>query len=136
MLTNETIIPFSKAGLIKLLLLLRFRRALRNGPGLIIDNTGFTDYSSSLAVGHISWTDVRALKSIGPPKKIVSVILKNPTDFLNRQPNALKRKAMTVNFHNYGSPILLSPDSLKCTFDELLHHLQTYFDRSHPTVLN
>ncbi|HEY4112037.1 STM3941 family protein [Puia sp.] len=182
--TSETIIPFSKAKLPKLLLLsvgcillglffvivqpsgpgllftvpalviiigsfiiiggfllgtLYFRQILKNGPALIIDNSGFTDYSSGLAAGYIPWAEVKGLKTVSLPrykKKFIAVILKNPNAFLDSQPNALKRKAMTVNFRNYGSPIQLSPNSLECSFDELQHHLQTYFDRSRPAVLN
>jgi hypothetical protein len=118
---------------------LYFRQILKNGPGLIIDNTGFTDYSSGLAAGYIPWTEVKALKTISQPeykKRSISVILKDPNAFLEGQPNALKRKAMTVNLRNYGSPIQLNENSLQCSFDELLHYLQTHFDRSRPSVLN
>ena len=118
---------------------LYFRQIIKNGPGIIIDNTGFTDYSSGLAAGYISWTEVRGIKAITPPKnkqKFIIVILKNPDAFLERQPNALKRKAMTMNFRNYGSPVQLTDNSLACSIDELLHHLQSHFDRSRPSVLN
>jgi len=182
--TTETIIPFSRVRLSKLLLLavgcillglffvivqphdpgnpltlpvivvifgafiviigfllgtLYFRQILKNGPGLIIDNTGFTDYTTALAAGYIPWTEVKGIKPITVGKyktKFIAILLKDPNAFLERQPNALKRKAMTLNFRNYGSPIQLSSGSLKCSFDELLHHLQTYFDRSRPSVLN
>jgi hypothetical protein len=180
--TNETIIPFSRAKLIKLLLLfagclllvfffvlvqlptpalllslpalllmagafifftgfllgtLYFRQIIRNGPGLIIDNTGFTDYTSILAAGYIPWSEVKAIKPITlSGKKCIAVILKNPDAFLERQPNALKRKAMTHHLRNYGSPVRLDGDSLECSFDELLHHLQSSFDRSRPFLLN
>lgn len=118
---------------------LYFRQIIRNGPGLIIDNTGFADYSSSLAAGYIPWTEVKTIKIITLPKynqKFIAVILKNPHAYLDRQPNALKRKAMTMNWRNYGSPVQLTDNSLQCSFDELLHHLQTYFDRSRPAILN
>jgi len=114
---------------------LYFRQILKNGPGLIIDNTGFTDYSSGLAAGYIPWTEVKALKAINK-KRSIAVILKDPNTILDRQTNALKRKAMVLNFRNYGSPIQLSPSSLQCSFDDLLKHLQTHFDRSRPSVLN
>ncbi|HLZ86149.1 MAG TPA: STM3941 family protein, partial [Puia sp.] len=119
--TTETIIPFSKGKLSRLLLLavgcillgivfviiqshepgvfltlpilaaligaflllvafllgtIYFRQILKNGPGLVIDITGFTDYSSSLAAGYIPWTDVKAIKTITLPKdkqKYISV---------------------------------------------------------------
>ena len=181
---SETIIPFSKPRLTKLLLLsvgcillglffvivqpqdpgilltlpilaiilgsfilliglfigaLSFRKILRNGPGLIIDNSGFTDYSSSLTAGHIPWTEVKALKVITVSRyklKFIAVILKDPNACLERQQNALKRKAMLMNLRKYGSPIQLTDGSLQCSFDELLAHLQSYFDRSRPSVLN
>jgi hypothetical protein len=119
---------------------LYFRQILKNGPGLIIDNTGFHDYSSGLAAGYIPWDEVKALKIVMLPRpnkrRSVAVILKDPNAILDRQTNALKRKAMIVNLRNYGSPIQLSPSSLQCSFDELLKHLQTHFDRSRPSVLN
>jgi hypothetical protein len=135
---HETIIPLRRARLINLLLL-NFRQFLGDGPGLVIDNTGFTDYSSGLPAGHIPWTDVQALKTFVHPRnnrRFISVILRNPGAFLDRQPNALKRKALTINLRNYGSPIQLSPRSLRCSFEELHRHLHTYFDRSRPSVLN
>ncbi|HXB08218.1 MAG TPA: STM3941 family protein [Puia sp.] len=118
---------------------LSFRKIFRNGAGLIIDNTGFTDYSSGIAAGYVPWSDVKALKVITLSKyksKFVAVILKDPDAYVRRQQNALKRKAMLMNLRNYGSPVQLSDNSLQCSFDELLAHLQTYFDRSRPSVLN
>lgn len=118
---------------------LYFRQIIKNGPGLVINNTGFTDYSSGLAAGYIPWTEVKGLKTVILPRnkrRSISVVLKNPNDFLDRQPNALKRKALIINLRNYGSPIQLSPNSLRCSFDELLKHLQSHFDRSRPSVLN
>jgi len=118
---------------------LSFRKMLRNGPGLIIDNSGFTDYSSGLAAGHIPWADVKALKVITLSKyktKFIAILLKDPNAYLDRQQNALKRKAMLMNLRNYGSPIQLGHNTLQCSFDELLAHLQSYFDRSRPSVLN
>lgn len=118
---------------------LYFRQIIKNGPGLIIDNTGFTDYSSGLAAGYIPWTDVKAIRIITLPKykqKFIAVILKDPDAYLDRQPNALKRKFMTMNLRKYGSPVQLTGNSLQCTVDELLHHLQTHFDRARPSILN
>ena len=143
--TNETIIPFSKRKLTKLLffsagyVLLGFRQIIKNRPGLVINNIGFTDYSCGLAAGHISWSDVRAIKIVRLPdgkQRFIAVILENPRAYLERQPNALKRKAMILNLRKYGSPVQLSDNSLQCTFDELLHHIQTHFDRSRRYVLN
>jgi hypothetical protein len=182
--TNETIIPFSRAKLTKLLVLLAglilsglflvivqpqelgnllslvfgililaifvflfaflvgihyFRQILKNGPGLIINKDGFTDYSSGIAAGYIPWSEVRALKTVTMPRykqQFVAVILKDPNTILDRQTNALKRKAMVLNLRKYGSPIQLSPNSLQCSFDDLLKHLQTHFDRNRPSVLN
>ena len=145
MSANETIILFSKRKLTKLLFfsvgygLLGLRQIVKNRPGLVIDKTGFTDYSTGLAAGHIPWSDVRVIRIVSPPghkQRLIAIILKDPHVYIERQPNALKRKAMTLNLRNYGSPIQLSDNSLQCTFDELLHHLQFHFDRSRAYVLN
>ncbi|HVU99476.1 MAG TPA: hypothetical protein VHE34_29850 [Puia sp.] len=50
------------------------RWIVKTHPGLVIDNNGFTDYSSGLAAGYIPWTDattvppsvIRAITSITP----------------------------------------------------------------------
>src|SRR5579859_4234956 len=47
---------------------LYFRQIIKNGPALIIDNAGFTDYSSALAAGYIPWSEVRAIKIVSQPK--------------------------------------------------------------------
>ncbi|GGB03921.1 STM3941 family protein [Puia dinghuensis] len=143
--TNETIILFSKRKLTKLLFfsvgygLLGLRQIVKKRPGLVIDKTGFTDYSSGLAAGHVSWSDVRGIKIVSLPghkQRYIAIILKNPHAYLERQSSALKRKAMTLNLRKYGSPVQLSDTSLRCTFDELHYHLQKHFDRSRPYVLN
>jgi hypothetical protein len=41
-----------------------------------------------------------------------------------------------MNLRKYGSRVQVNPFNLQCTFDELFAHLQTYFDRSRPSVLN
>jgi hypothetical protein len=47
------------------------------------------------------------------------LIVKNPSDYLSRQANVIKRKGMEWNFKYYGSPISISANGLKCNLDEL-----------------
>jgi len=89
-------------------------------PGLIIDNTGITDNSSAVSVGHTPWTDIKYITTIKVVKQdFIILIVENPNNYINKQTNIIKRKTMEMNFKSYGSPINISANSLKSNFNEL-----------------
>src|ERR1700744_4040013 len=176
MALNETIIPFSKRKLTRLLLLCLIFIAIgisfiivtpgsgpimsnpvlktiigclsllfglacgifyvagffKKHPRLIIDDTGFTHYSRTISAGFLPWTDV---KSVAPARvgkqQLLIVLLKDNQSYLDRQPNALKRKAMEFNCRNYGSPVVISVNALRCSFDEALQLFRSALNRAY-----
>ncbi|MGZ5255260.1 MAG: STM3941 family protein [Flavitalea sp.] len=90
-------------------------------PGLIIDNKYLFDNSSALSVGEIPWEDIEHISVMEVQKqKMLMVEVRNPEEYIDRQPNFLKRKAMTMNYRMYGTPISITTNGLKIPFPELL----------------
>lgn len=89
-------------------------------PGFIIDSDGFTDNSSMFAVGFVPWEDVTdvSYKEVSGQKRIM-VMVKDADGYIRRQPNALGRRMASMNNRMYGSPVAISANSLRTSFDEL-----------------
>jgi hypothetical protein len=90
-------------------------------PGLIIDESGITDNSSGLASGRILWSDLSQVSVLTIHRqKLIMLHVKNPDDYINRQPSAFKRKMMALNYKMYGTPLSITSNTLKIPFNELL----------------
>jgi hypothetical protein len=94
-------------------------------PGLIIDDTGITDNSSGVSAGLIPWKDINEIRETKIfRQQFLMLIVQNPEEYINRQPNGLKRKGMESNYKHFGSPISISVNALDCKFYELKNMLQ------------
>jgi hypothetical protein len=104
------------------------RKLPDNKPGLIIDNTGLIDNSGGFSAGSILWSDIQEISVLQIQKqKMIMIYLKNPQDYIERQTSFLKRKGMQMNFRSYGTPVSISPTSLKTSFDELYQAITNKF---------
>lgn len=89
-------------------------------PGLIINNEGITDNSSGVSAGFIPWGDITGIKLVKVfNQRFLMLIVRNPDEYILKQANALKRKAMQMNLKNYGSPVGISSNTLQCRLEEL-----------------
>jgi hypothetical protein len=97
-------------------------------PALIVDNTGITDNSSGLAVGHIPWGDIIEIKTRRVfNQKFLMVIVRNPQDYISRQKSRVRKKLMQQNHRFYGSPISITANVLQTGFDEVENLLTKKF---------
>lgn len=97
------------------------RKLQDNKPGLIIDDTGLVDNSSGLSAGHILWSDIENVSVIEIYRqKLIMLQVKNPRQYIDRQASLLKRKSMELNNKMYGTPLSITSNGLKTTFDNLL----------------
>ena len=95
-----------------------------NKPGLIIDQTGLTDNSSGVSAGQILWTDIENISVIEiHSQKLIMLQVKNPQDYIDKQTSSFKRKMMQLNYKMYGTPLSITSNGLKISFDELLSTL-------------
>ena len=91
-----------------------------SSPGLTIDAKGIYDNSSGVSAGLIVWDDIVRLQIENVVnQKFIMVIVSNPEKYIDRQKSSLKKMAMGRNYKSYGSPISISANGLKMTFDDL-----------------
>lgn len=93
-------------------------------PGLIITDEGIMDNSSGVSVGQIKWTEIEDISVIKVYRqKLIMLQIKNPQDYIDKQTSSFKRKMMTINYKMYGTPVSLTSNGLKISFNELLSTL-------------
>jgi len=107
-----------------------FKKFFDNSPGLILNHEGFIDNSSGVSAGRVPWSEV---VEIGQYKiqsqKFITIYVINAEKYVNRG-NALKRMANRGNLKLSGTPINISSNSLKISFDELVETFEQYFEWS------
>ncbi|MDO6431708.1 STM3941 family protein [Flavitalea sp. BT771] len=104
------------------------RKLPDNRPGLIIDDQGITDNSSGVSAGLVLWEDVLEIKiSTVYKNRFIMIVVRNPEEYIDRQTNLIKRKAMALNHRSYGSPISISANGLNANFDELYGIIRRQF---------
>jgi hypothetical protein len=97
------------------------RKLLDKKPGLIIDDMGLVDNSSGLSVGQILWTDIENISVIEIHRqKLIMLHVTNPQHYIDRQTSIFKRKGMQFNNKLYGTPLSITSNGLKISFDKLL----------------
>lgn len=96
------------------------RRVFDDKPALIIDDEGMEDNSSGVSAGRVLWKDVTEIKTIKVyNQKFLMLMVRNPKEYIDRQTKKMKKKAMEMNFNSYGSPISITTNSLKYSFNDL-----------------
>ena len=90
-------------------------------PGLVISDEGILDNSSGVSGGQIKWTEIEDISVIKIARqKLIMLQLKNPQDYIERQTSGFKRKMMKINYKMYGTPLSITSNGLKISFNELL----------------
>jgi hypothetical protein len=88
--------------------------------GLVISDEGITDNSSGVSAGFIPWSDVQDITELKVHRqKFVCIGVKNPQDYIDKQPSAIKRKAMQLNHTTFGAAISISANGLECNHERL-----------------
>ena len=95
-----------------------------NSLGLIISDKGIFDNSSGLSAGQILWSDIENISVIKIHRqRLIMLQVTNPQEYIDKQTSSFKRKMMQLNFKIYGTPLSITSNGLKISFDELLSTL-------------
>ncbi|BBB65932.1 hypothetical protein UNDYM_1679 [Undibacterium sp. YM2] len=105
------------------------RKLLDNRPGLILNSTGLLDNSSAVAAGFVPWSEVVGFSIFEVQnQKTLVVRVREPGRYIAAG-GMFKRILNRMNYKLCGSPVVISANSLKLGFDELLKISQTYLHR-------
>ena len=97
-------------------------------PGLVISAEGVFDNSSAISVGLVLWTDILEIRETKVVNQtFISLIVKNPQDYIDRQTNVIKGVLMQKNYDTYRTAIAISVNGLNCGYQELKDMLDKKF---------
>ncbi len=103
------------------------RKLLDDRPGLVIGPEGVTDHASGVAAGLVPWRDITGIEShVLQGQRFVVLRLRDPARYAGRG-NALVRMLHRANTRMVGSPVSISANALKISYDELLATLDAAF---------
>jgi hypothetical protein len=123
-LGSTSAIFFGACGLVAL------KKLIDTQPGLIVNELGVKDNSSVASVGVIPWADVLDVQpSFVSGQKFVSLMMRDPEAYAERG-NALQKRLARMNIKLVGTPVNISANTLKISFDELLELLHAYHRQS------
>lgn len=113
-------------GLCSITLILKL---FKKTPGLIIDKFGLVDNSSGVSAGQILWSDITSISVLEIYRqKLIMLQVRNPQAYIDKQKNVFKRKMMQLNYKTFGTPLSITSNGLKVSFDELLTDLKFKFE--------
>ena len=52
-------------------------------------------------------------------RKYIVLKVRNPNEYIDREPTRSKKRSLELRLQYYGSPICISSRALDCTFEEL-----------------
>lgn len=100
--------------------------------GFFISGDGLNDISTGNNYGVVYWQDIvkiRVVKDMEHPKyQYIVLKVKDPQQYIDREPLAIKKRSLMLKYHYYGSPICFSNRGLNCSFDELESCVRQYYD--------
>lgn len=100
--------------------------------GFFISNEGFNDISTGHQYGIVQWKDIIKIRIVEdldhPGRKYICLKLKNPQEYIDREPVQYKKRSLELKYHYYGSPVCFSNRGLNCTFNELEETVRKYYD--------
>lgn len=109
------------------------RHSSRKKPGLIIDANGITNRTNITSTEFIPWSDITGFKEVDGSfnHKLIVVELINPEEYINKTPKMSASRR--VQYHQTGSPILITATTLEIDDQKLLPLLFGYLEREQTT---
>lgn len=100
-------------------------------PGLIIDKDGITDNSNMTSIGLVEWADIKKIEKgkVGSTQFLIIHVIK-PKKYDTRAKNWLSKMTMLANQKMYGSPLSITSNSLKITFEDLETLIKKEFEKN------
>ncbi|UZT96607.1 hypothetical protein ODZ84_15430 [Chryseobacterium fluminis] len=115
-------------GLASIVMFFLILLSLKKSLGIIIDQKGIYSNYTMPSVGLIEWKDISNIEinneevnlQFTKSKKINQIIvnLKNPEEFFNNK-NLIWKVLFKNQYNKFGTPVVLNPLLLNCTFEEL-----------------
>ena len=112
------------------------KKLFDNKVGLTVNEKGIIDNTSGMEIGLIEWSDIIDIRT-GQVKstKFLLIDVTDSEKYLKKV-NPFKARMMKLNSKMYGTPLSISSNSLKCSFDELEKTIKNQFEKNKTRVPN
>ena len=118
-----TIVVFGMCGLFG------FKKLFDKRPGLILNSAGIVDNASAISAGLIPWSEVLSTEIFTIRRQRLLIIqIRGPEQYIESA-GPLKRVLYNANRKMYGSPIVISSNTLQIDFAELLRLVNQYLQK-------
>jgi len=105
------------------------RKLFDKKSGLVFNSSGIIDNSSGLAAGFIPWSEIIGAEIYEVHRqKMLIIKVRHPEKFTQRG-NLLRRALVKMGSKMSGSPIAITPNTLKINFSELLSTFEQYHQK-------
>jgi hypothetical protein len=102
---------------------------LDSKPGLSLSAAGIDDNSSGLSAGLIPWEEILGFRVFELQKqRILVVLLVDPDKWIQRQ-GPIRQAVFKMNLKLCGSPIGITSNSLKISFEKLISFVDSYYSK-------
>jgi hypothetical protein len=111
------------------------KKLLDKKPGIILNDKGIYDNTSSFNFGLIPWGDISKISekiiqtSIFLKQRFIVIGVTDPEKYITRETNFLKRKLLISNSKSQGSPIYIVTNGLVTNHKDLLKLVTEYFEK-------
>ena len=96
--------------------------------GILIDEQGILDQSTSISSGQINWKSIADIES-NQKEKMILIKVKKPDDFIKNAKNRAIKQLLQRNLAIYKTPVVIESNYLNCSFDELQTTLESQFKK-------
>lgn len=98
-------------------------------PAMIISDKDIYDHTGTPGDGLINWEDISGFReSLIRGHKFITVLVKHPQVYIDRQRNSAKRRILARLHSDFGSPIQIPADALAYDLRSLMILLETRLD--------
>ncbi len=102
------------------------RKLFDKKPGLVLSPSGILDNSSAVSAGLLPWNEITGTEVVRIQKhKLLVITVKDPERYIERG-GRLRRALNRANYRMVGSPISISSNALRISFDELVALVRQY----------
>ena len=104
------------------------RKMSDNRPGLIINEEGITGNVSGNFCGKVLWPNITNISLMDVRnQRLILIEINNPYDYINSETNKYDKEFCEMNYNRFGTPISLTSNGLKISFNDLYNLLLDQF---------
>ena len=106
------------------------KKIIDDKMGLIINSKGITDNSNGTSIGLVEWKDIVGIRTVKMERhQFIVIDLHDNAKYINYAANNFLKMSIKANIKMYGSPVVITCNSLKIKFSEAEKLIKEEFNK-------